>query len=57
MDCILLAGVASSALSDALQPALAQDAVLCTDGCPALAAAARNLGVERHAVNLASGGA
>ena len=51
MDCVLKA-VDALALSAALKPVLAKDVVLCTDGSPALAAAARNLGVEHHAVNL-----
>ena len=54
MDCVLKA-VDALALSAALKPVLAKDAVLCTDGSPALAAAARNLGVEHHAVNLSAG--
>jgi len=35
--------------------ALAPDAVLCTDGGGALRAAARQLGVEHHALNLSKG--
>ena len=54
MDCVLKA-VDALALSAALMPVLARDAVLCTDGSPAMAAAARNLGVEHHAVNLSAG--
>lgn len=42
-------------LAAVLQPVLAPDAVLCTDGSPALAAAARYLGVEHHAINASAG--
>lgn len=38
-------------LAAVLQPLLARDAVLCTDGSAALAAAARHIGVEHHAIN------
>lgn len=38
-----------------LGPVLAADAVLCTDGGGALAAAARQLGVEHHALNISKG--
>lgn len=42
-------------LAAVLQPLLAADAVLCTDGSSALAAAARHLGVEHHAINASAG--
>ena len=42
-------------LSAALKPFLTRDVVLCTDGSPALAGAARQLGIEHHAVNLSAG--
>ena len=42
-------------LAAVLQPVLAADAVLCTDGSPALAAAARYLSVEHHAINASAG--
>lgn len=42
-------------LAAVLQPLLTTDAVLCTDGSPALAAAARHIGIEHHAVNVSSG--
>jgi len=42
-------------LAAVLQPVLATDAVLCTDGSGALAAAARHLGVEHHAINASAG--
>lgn len=54
MDCVL-AAVDMRALSAALKPVLAKDAVLCTDGSPALSAAARDIGVEHHAINLSAG--
>jgi len=38
-----------------LQPVLAPDVVLCTDGSSALAAAARHIGVEHRALNLSAG--
>ena len=34
---------------------MTKDVVLCTDGSKALAGAARDLGVEHHAVNLSAG--
>ena len=54
VDCVL-AAVGMRTLSAALKPVLAKDAVLCTDGSPALSAAARDIGVEHHAVNLSAG--
>ena len=42
-------------LAAVLQPVLASDAVLCTDGSAALAAAARHIGVEHHAINASAG--
>jgi len=42
-------------LAAALQPLLPADTVLCTDGSPALAAAARHIEVEHHAVNVSAG--
>jgi len=42
-------------LTAALSPVLAPDAVLCTDGSSAMAAAARHIGVEHHALNMTSG--
>lgn len=42
-------------LAAALGPVLAPDAVLCTDGSRALAAVARHIGVEHHAVNASAG--
>jgi transposase-like protein len=54
MDCVLKA-MDMTTLSAALQPFLTKDVVLCTDGSAALAGAARQLGVEHHAVNLSTG--
>jgi transposase-like protein len=54
MDCVLTA-IDMPTLSAALKPVLAKDVVLCTDGSLALAAAARDIGVEHHAVNLSAG--
>ncbi len=42
-------------LAAVLQPVMAIDAVLCTDGSKALAAAARYIGVEHHAINASAG--
>ncbi len=42
-------------LTAALAPVLAQDVVLCTDGSSAMALAARQIGVEHHALNMTSG--
>lgn len=54
MDCVLKAMDITS-LSAALKPFVCKDVVLCTDGSKALAGAARELGVEHHAVNLSAG--
>lgn len=54
LDCVLKA-MTMRTLSAALKPFLAKDVVLCTDGSPALAGAARQLGVEHHAINLSAG--
>jgi transposase-like protein len=42
-------------LAAVLQPVLAADAVLCTDGSAALAAAAHHIAVEHHAINASAG--
>lgn len=42
-------------IATALQPILAKDAILCTDGSKALAAAARSIGVAHRPVNLSAG--
>ena len=54
MNCVLKAMDISS-LSTALKAFVTKDVVLCTDGSKALAGAARELGVEHHAVNLSAG--
>jgi transposase-like protein len=54
MDCVLKT-MDMRALSAALKPFVGKDVVLCTDGSKALAGAARELGVEHHAVNLSTG--
>lgn len=41
-------------LMAALAPILAPDVVLCTDGSSAMAAAARQIGIEHHALNMTS---
>ncbi len=51
----ILAGQDTAHLAAVLQPVLAADAVLCTDGSVALASAARHIGVEHHAINLSAG--
>ncbi len=53
-DCVLKA-TDGLTLAAALKPFVSADVVLCTDGSSALAAAARTLGVEHHAVNLSAG--
>ncbi len=45
----------SDCASKALKPLLAQDAILCSDGSHVMAATARKLKVEHHAVNLSAG--
>jgi hypothetical protein len=51
----VVAALDTAHLAAVLQPVLAPDAVLCTDGSPALAAAARHIQVEHHAINLSAG--
>lgn len=51
----IVAALDTAHLAAVLQPVLAADAVLCTDGSGALAAAARHIGVEHHAINLSAG--
>ncbi len=53
-DCVLKATDAAT-LAKALKPFVPADLVLCSDGSAALAAAARKLGVEHHAINLSAG--
>lgn len=54
MDCVLKA-MDMTTLSATLKPFVGKDVVLCTDGSRALAGAARELGIEHHAVNLSAG--
>ena len=42
-------------VTEVLQPSLASDAVLCTDGSGMLATVASELGIEHHAVNTLKG--
>lgn len=51
----IVAALDTAHLAAVLLPVLAIDAVLCTDGSGALAAAARHLEVEHHAINLSAG--
>ena len=53
-DCVLKSTDAAT-LAKALKPFVPVDLVLCSDGSAALAAAARQLGVEHHAINLSAG--
>jgi len=45
----------ASAVGTVLKPILPTDTVLCSDGSSTLAAVARNLGVEHHAINVSAG--
>lgn len=54
VDCVLTA-LDAPTLAAALRPVLSKDVALCTDGSLALAAAARDIGIEHHAVNLSAG--
>lgn len=51
----IVAALDTAHLAAVLQPILPSDSVLCTDGSGALAAAARHIGVEHHAVNVSAG--
>lgn len=51
----VLAAATSEDICAALKPLLPEDTVLCTDGGTALAAAARDIGVEHHPVNVSAG--
>jgi transposase-like protein len=53
-DCVLQAAN-KRCVTEVLQPALADDAVLCTDGSGMLAKVASDLGIEHHAVNTLRG--
>ncbi len=51
----LLEAVSKVCLSEALRPRIHADAILCTDGSAAMAAAAKDLGVQHEAMNLSAG--
>lgn len=51
----LIDTVSKACLSQALRPHIQSDAILCTDGSPAMAAAAKELGVQHEPVNLSAG--
>jgi len=51
----VLEAATASAIGTVLKPILPTDTVLCTDGSSTLAAVARNLGVEHHAINVSAG--
>jgi len=51
----VLAAATKEDICAALKPLLPEDTVLCTDGGTALAAAARELGLEHHPVNISAG--
>jgi transposase-like protein len=51
----ILASTSCAAIGAALKPVLPPDTILCTDGSSALAAVARDLDVEHHAINVAAG--
>lgn len=52
---LILRSTCAADMASALRPLLPSDTILCTDGSSALAAAARSLGVEHHAINVAAG--
>jgi transposase-like protein len=51
----LLEAVSKACLSQALQPRIHSDAILCTDGSAAMAAAAHGMGLQHEALNLSAG--
>lgn len=51
----LLEAVSKVCLSEVLRPRVHADAILCTDGSAAMAAAAQTLGVQHEALNLSAG--
>jgi transposase-like protein len=51
----LLDAVSNACLSQALKPRIHSDAILCTDGSAAMAAAARDLGLHHEPVNRSAG--
>jgi hypothetical protein len=53
IDCVLKRSD-QACLSAALKPFIAKDSVLCSDGAKAFASAAKDMGVEHHALNLSA---
>jgi transposase-like protein len=51
----LLEAVSKACLSQALQPRIHSDAILCTDGSAAMAATAHGMGLQHEALNLSAG--
>lgn len=51
----ILEAVGKKHVAAILKPLLAHDSILCTDGSGSLAAAAREIGVEHHALNISAG--
>lgn len=52
---LILSSTTGAAMAKALRPLLPADTILCTDGSSALASAARSLGIEHQAINVAAG--
>ena len=51
----LLEAVSKACVCEALKPRIHSDAILCTDGSAAMAAAAMDMGVQHEALNLSAG--
>lgn len=51
----ILESATKETVATMLQPKIATDAILCTDGSATLAAAARELQIEQHAIDLSAG--
>jgi transposase-like protein len=51
----LLEAVSKACLSQALQPRIHNDAILCTDGSAAMASTAHGMGLQHEALNLSAG--
>ena len=52
---LILPSTRGADMANALRPLLPSDSILCTDGSSALASAARLLGIEHQAINVAAG--
>ena len=52
---LILPSTRAADMASALRPLLPTETILCTDGSSALAAAARSLDVEHHAIHVAAG--